>query len=74
MRGDLKEVVSTSRTVLGIVKLVGSRKQSCAFKRACDKARVSFKCEAVSSLQQGIAYLSGAGEYSDRRRYPCRHW
>lgn len=59
-----------SRTVLGIVKLAGSPEQPCAFKRACDKARVSFKCESVSTPERGIAYLSGSGEYADRRRHP----
>ena len=59
-----------NRTVLGIVKLPGSSEQPCAFKRACDKARVSFKCESVSTPELGIAYLSGAGEYADRRRHP----
>jgi len=59
-----------SRTVLGIVKLSGSPEQPCAFKRACDKARVRFKCESVPSLEQGIAYLRGVGEYADRRRHP----
>ena len=59
-----------SRTVLGIVKLDGSPEKPCAFKRACGKARVSFRCESVSTAEQGLAYLSGAGEYADRRRHP----
>jgi CheY-like chemotaxis protein len=59
-----------SRTVLGIIKRAGSREQPCAFKRACEKARASFRCESVATAEGGIAYLSGAREYAQRRRYP----
>jgi CheY-like chemotaxis protein len=59
-----------NRTLLGIVKLGESPEAPCVFKRACDRARVSFKCESVSSAQEGISYLSGTAPYANRRRYP----
>jgi CheY-like chemotaxis protein len=59
-----------SRTLLGIVKLGESSEAPCVFKQACDTAQVSFKCESVSSVEEGISYLSGTGAYADRRRYP----
>src|SRR5689334_5978684 len=58
------------RTVLGIVKLDGAPEKPWAFKRACKKARVSFRCESVATAEQGRAYLRGAGEHADRRRHP----
>lgn len=59
-----------SRTVLGIVKLAGLSDEPGAFKHACEKARVSFKCESAPSPEEAIAYLSGTGRYADRRRHP----
>jgi CheY-like chemotaxis protein len=59
-----------TRTVLGIVKVEGSRDDPGAFKRACEKAQASFKCESVASVEEVIAYLSGTARYADRRRYP----
>lgn len=58
-----------SRTVLGIIKLAGTE-DPCVFKQACDRAGVSFKCESVASVDEGIAWLSGTGMYRDRNRYP----
>jgi len=59
-----------NRTLLGIVKLGESPDEPCVFKQACDKARVSFRCESVSSAEEGISYLKGNGPYADRRRSP----
>jgi DNA-binding response OmpR family regulator len=59
-----------SRTLLGIVKLGESPDKPCVFKQACDRAQVSFKCESVSSADEGISYLNASGPYADRRRYP----
>lgn len=59
-----------SRTVLGIVRLDGLPGQSSAFKRACETGKVSFRCETVSNIEEGLAYLAGAGDYADRKRYP----
>jgi DNA-binding NarL/FixJ family response regulator len=67
---DLAKRHNMAATVLGIVKLEGQPARPCAFKRACDKARVSFQCESVQSAEEAIKYLSGSGAYRNRRRYP----
>jgi CheY-like chemotaxis protein len=67
---DLLKEARMSRTLLGIVKLGGTPEEPCVFKQACDKAGVSFRCESVSSAEDGISYLNGSGPYADRRRYP----
>ena len=59
-----------AETVLGIVKLDGRRAEPCIFKRACEKARVTFQCESVQSAGEGIQYLSGAGAFRNRKRFP----
>jgi CheY-like chemotaxis protein len=39
-------------------------------RQACRKAEVSFQLQSVSDGETAIAYLSGAGIYSDRELYP----
>ncbi|MDB6111697.1 MAG: two-component system response regulator [Pedosphaera sp.] len=38
--------------------------------QACRKAEVSFQLHSVGDGETAIAYLNGAGAYSDRERYP----
>ena len=59
-----------SRTVLGILKAGGQPDEPCVLKRACEKAQVTFQCESVSSADEAVRYLSGAGPYGDRSRHP----
>ncbi len=40
------------------------------FQHACRKAGVIFDLQAVSDGDQAIAYLRGANDFSDRRKYP----
>jgi DNA-binding response OmpR family regulator len=58
-----------SRTVLGILR-AGQPDEPCVLKRACERARVTFRCESVNSAEEGLRYLSGTGKYGDRARYP----
>jgi DNA-binding response OmpR family regulator len=57
-------------TVLGIVRLERQPRRPRAFKRACEKARVSFQCESVQSAEEAIKYLTGSGPYRNRKRHP----
>lgn len=58
-----------SRTVLGILR-AGQPDEPCVLKRACERARVTFRCESVNSAEEAVRYLSGAGEYGNRARHP----
>jgi len=40
------------------------------FKKACERAGVTFALQVARDGAQAIAYLSGAGVYADRNRYP----
>jgi len=40
------------------------------FKKACERARVTFSLQVARDGEQAIAYLSGQGDYSDREKYP----
>lgn len=39
-------------------------------RRALEKARLVNSLQVVSDGEEAVAYLSGAGKYADRRRYP----
>jgi CheY-like chemotaxis protein len=58
-----------SRTVLGILR-AGQPDEPCVLKRACEQARVTFRCESVNSAGEGVRYLSGTGQYGNRDRHP----
>jgi DNA-binding response OmpR family regulator len=58
------------QTVLGVVKLSGNPDEPCVLEKACEVARVSFNCQSVPSAEEGIKYMSGAGQYADRTKYP----
>jgi CheY-like chemotaxis protein len=59
-----------SRTVLGILKAGSPPDEPCVLKRACEEARVTFRCESVNSADEAVRYLTGAGPYGNRSRYP----
>jgi CheY-like chemotaxis protein len=59
-----------AQTVLGIVKFEWQSGQPCAFRKACESARVSFQCQSVDSTDEGTRYFRGAGEYANRSRFP----
>ena len=59
-----------SRTVLGILKAGGQPDDPCILKRACEQARVTFRCESVKSSDEAVRYLTGAEPYGNRSRYP----
>jgi DNA-binding response OmpR family regulator len=59
-----------SRTVLGILRAVNQPDEPCVLKRACQRAKVAFRCQSVNSAGEGVRYLSGAGEYGNRERHP----
>ncbi len=63
---DLAKGQDMAATVLGIVKLA----RQGVFKRACEKARVSFQCKSVQSAEEAIEYLTGSGPYRNRKRHP----
>lgn len=58
-----------SRTVLGILR-AGQPDEPCVLKRACERARVTFRCESVNSAEEAARYLTGRGEYGNRARHP----
>ena len=58
------------RTVLGILGAVSQPDEPCVWKRACQRAKVTFRCESVNSAGEAVRYLSGTGEYGNRARHP----
>lgn len=59
-----------SRTVLGILRAASQPDEPCVLKRACERARVTFRCESVNSANEAVRYLSGTGDYGNRERHP----
>jgi DNA-binding response OmpR family regulator len=59
-----------SRTVLGILRATRQPDGPNAFKRACKRARATFRCESVNSANEAVRYLSGTDHYSNRERHP----
>jgi len=59
-----------SRTVLGILRAASQPDEPCVLKRACERARVTFRCESVNSADEAVRYLSGTGDYGNRERHP----
>lgn len=59
-----------SRTVLGILRAASQPDEPCVLKQACERARVTFRCELVKSADEAMRYLSGTGDYDNRERHP----
>jgi CheY-like chemotaxis protein len=59
-----------SRTVLGILRAANQPDEPCTLKRACERAKVTFRCESVNSADEAVRYLSGTGDYGHRERHP----
>ena len=59
-----------SRTVLGILRAASQPGEPCVLKQACERARVTFRCESVNSADEAVKYLSGTGDYGNRERHP----
>ena len=59
-----------SRTVLGILGAPSQPDEPCVLKRACERAKVPFRCASVNSAGEAVSYLSGTGEYGNRERHP----
>lgn len=59
-----------SRTVLGILRTTGQPDEPCILRRACERAKVPFRCQSVYSAGEAVRYLSGTGAYGNRERHP----
>jgi CheY-like chemotaxis protein len=59
-----------SRTVLGILRAASQPDEPCVLKRACERTKVTFRCESVNSADEAVRYLSGPGDYGNRERHP----
>jgi len=59
-----------SRTLLGILRAASQPDEPNVFKRACERAKATFRCESVHSASEAVKYLSGAGDYANRERHP----
>jgi hypothetical protein len=59
-----------SRTVLGILRAASQPDEPCVLEQACERARVTFRCQSVNSADEAVRYLSGTGDCDNRERHP----
>lgn len=57
-------------TILGFLREAADPQRSEALKLACARARVPFQCVCVTEQAQAVAYLSGTGDFADRKLHP----
>ena len=63
----VKSGVMRTRTVLNVED---SGDDLLMMQAACQTIKASFRCQAVTSGEQAMAYLSGEGPYADREQFP----